>query len=23
MVAGGFVIGIQGDYAWTDAAGSH
>ena len=21
--AGGFVIGIQGDYAWTDAAGSH
>ena len=21
--AGGFVIGIQGDYAWTDAEGSH
>jgi outer membrane immunogenic protein len=21
--AGGFVIGIQGDYAWTDANGSH
>jgi outer membrane immunogenic protein len=21
--AGGFVIGIQGDYAWTDAKGSH
>ena len=21
--AGGFVIGIQGDYAWTDATGSH
>ncbi|HET7252512.1 MAG TPA: porin family protein, partial [Xanthobacteraceae bacterium] len=21
--AGGFVIGIQGDYGWTDAEGSH
>ena len=21
--AGGFVVGIQGDYAWTDAEGSH
>jgi outer membrane immunogenic protein len=21
--AGGFVIGVQGDYAWTDAEGSH
>jgi outer membrane immunogenic protein len=23
QLAGGFVIGLRGDYAWTDAAGSH
>jgi outer membrane immunogenic protein len=23
QLAGGFVIGLQGDYAWTDAEGSH